>query len=364
MKAREQGAGPREAAFASRDITLDFARMGPWSRQANAIIAFFNANIQAMDKMAREFKANPVKMAGRVTALVTIPSILLTLHNRQDPRWKDIPDWQKNAFWIIPTEKHLYRIPKPFDLGILFGSIPERIVEWIADREPTTGEAIKQALGNLDPDYMPTALNPWVEVYANRSRFTKRPIVPESKKDLPAALQSGKYTSRSMRELGKTLGYSPAKLEHLWRGYTGGLGQYGLDVGDVVLEKMAPENEPVEPAEAWSDKPIGRAFVVREPEASSKRVDDFYKMAEESERLYAARKQLKLGEDKRKIYRAHRIIAIYKRRLSIYRKRAERIEQSKSLIADQKREQLDAIYRQMAEIAGKANEALRSNDAD
>lgn len=360
MKARQKGTGPVEAAYDARDITLDFARMGPWSRQANAIIAFFNANIQGMDKMYREFKARPAKTMGRVAAQITIPSILLALHNRRDPRWKDIRDWEKNVFWIIMTEDHIWRIPKPFDLGVLFGSIPERMVEWIVDNDPSQGEAIMSALGDLTPEYVPTSLNPALEVYANKSRFTGAPIVPESKKKLPAALQSKKHTGRAARELGRVLGYSPAKIEHLVRGYTGGFGQYALDIAGAGFDIAAPEEKPIAPAKTPADLPVVRAFTTRYPTPSGQLVNEFYAMAEESERLYRARKELDLGDDRTKIMRAHRVITIYKSRLAAQRKRAERVEKSSRYSAEQKRERLDKIYKKMADLAGKALETLRS----
>lgn len=367
MRARRKGAGPREAAFESRDL-IDFARMGPWFRQANSIIAFFNPHMQGVNRVYRAFKENPARTTMRVTAQITIPSILLSMHNRKnDPDWKARPDWQKNIFWMVPLGRNKKGdvryafLPKPFELGVLFGSVPERMVEWIADNDETEGASIMQALGAMTPDVVPTALNPAIEVFANRSRFRDAPIVPRAKEGFPAELQTTRSSGRTVRELGKKLGYSPAKLEHLVRGYTGGLGRIGLDVSDAIFNRLSPEDQDIaRPTKTAADIPVLRAFTPRFPSPSSQNINDFYEMIEEDERLFRARKELDLGEDKRKIFKVHAIARVYKKRLGVWRDRALRIEASKRLTGDQKREQLDDIYRKMDEIAREALAKLRS----
>jgi hypothetical protein len=61
-RSRAKGATIPEAGFASREVTLDFNRAGIKGQAANRIIAFFNAQLQGADKMAREFKKNPTRM--------------------------------------------------------------------------------------------------------------------------------------------------------------------------------------------------------------------------------------------------------------------------------------------------------------
>ena len=51
------GKGIRQAALSSRDVTLDFARWGNVGKIPNRVIAFFNANVQGMDKMVRGIQA-------------------------------------------------------------------------------------------------------------------------------------------------------------------------------------------------------------------------------------------------------------------------------------------------------------------
>jgi hypothetical protein len=119
----------QEGGMASREVTVDFARMGAKTRAMSLISAFFNAAVQGEERVIRAFAENPVGTTTRMMAAITLPSILLYLSNRDDPRWQEIPRWQKDLFWIVFTDDHIYRIPKPHSAGIMFGSLPERMLE-------------------------------------------------------------------------------------------------------------------------------------------------------------------------------------------------------------------------------------------
>lgn len=117
-----------EAGIESRDITLDFGRHGKHTQSLNQTVAFFNAAIQGTDKMVREFKAHPGQMTMKTFMGITVPSLVLWYLNKDDPRYQELPQWQKDIFWVIPGKDTLYKIPKPFELGILFGTVPERMM--------------------------------------------------------------------------------------------------------------------------------------------------------------------------------------------------------------------------------------------
>ena len=34
--------------------------------------------------------------------------------NKDDERYQELPQWEKDTFWIIPGKENVYRIPKPF----------------------------------------------------------------------------------------------------------------------------------------------------------------------------------------------------------------------------------------------------------
>ena len=105
-----------EAGIEARDVTLDFGRHGKSTQSLNQTIAFFNAAIQGTDKMVREFKEHPGQMLTKTFIGITLPSLVLWYLNKDDPRYQELPQWQKDIFWVIPGNDTLYKIPKPFEL--------------------------------------------------------------------------------------------------------------------------------------------------------------------------------------------------------------------------------------------------------
>ena len=223
------GKGIRKAALSARDVALDYTRWGYVGKVPNRVIAFFNANVQGMDKMARSFKNNPGRTILRSLLYITLPSIILYLLNRDDERYQELPQWEKDLFWIILTPKHVFRIPKPFELGVIFGTLAERVLDYIYTEDPA---AFKGYLNTVKesglPDILPTAFTGWIEAfYANKSFFTGRPIVPVGEERLPAEHQYGNYTSETAKLIGRLLKISPRKADHIAYSYGGGLARYG-----------------------------------------------------------------------------------------------------------------------------------------
>jgi hypothetical protein len=282
-RALEHGASPTEAAFASREVTLDFARVGTKTKAVNALIAFWNANVQGSDKMVRAFKERPFQSLVKVGVGITLPSVLLYMANRNDPRWKEIPGWQKDLFWIVFTKDHIWRIPKPFEVGIIFGSVPERIMEYMDNKNPDVFNQLEADIANgATPGFIPTTLLPVIENISNYSFFRDRPIVSDSKQGLPPEAQTNSYTSEVAKIIGKALNYSPAKVDNLIQGYTGGLGGYATSIIDHILIGTGAAKVTPKPATGIEDTPIIKAFSVRPPTGSqSESVNKLYSLYDE-----------------------------------------------------------------------------------
>lgn len=378
VKAIQAGATPLRAGVSARNVTLDFGQMGTTARTINSLIAFFNANVRGWTKMGAAFKENPVRTSAKVFMGITLPSILLYLANRNDPRWKEIPQWQKDLFWIVMTEDNIYRIPKPFELGIIFGSIPERFLEYIDNQDPEMlTEAIENAIAAGSPGFMPTALLPIVENLSNYSFFLDRPIVSAGKEGKPPALQYTGVTSEVSKKLGEMVNYSPAKIDNLINGYTGGLGKYAMNILDAILEGTGMTSDIPEPAPELADTPVLKAFVVRDPYGSSSAsIDKFYekfKKYEEGEQYL--KEMLTLGEEgKFNNYMAthpeilpqyswqtgdlYSISARYLRRVSrqiaeLRSKQAD-IYNDPDMSPDEKREKITGINKLMTDFASQA----------
>src|SRR5207247_7729006 len=171
-------------------------------------------------------------------------------------------------------------------LGVLFGTGPERIAEWLDRHRPQALTHFLQALAQAYvPPVVPTAVTPLIENYANRSFYRNRPIVPRGKEDLPAAEQSTPFTSETARLLGRALGYSPAKIDNLVRGYTGGLGRYATGAVDQILRRVTGEAAPEEPApkDKLAHLPLIRAFVRQIASGEAESVEELYQNYTEAE---------------------------------------------------------------------------------
>src|SRR5207253_2735319 len=100
---------------------------------------------------------------GRAAVGITLPSVLLHFANRDEEGYAEIPQWQRDLFWLVKMGDHWIRIPKPFELGMVFGSIPERLLEFADTHDPKgVTESLKVIAGDIGQMVtpIPTAVMP------------------------------------------------------------------------------------------------------------------------------------------------------------------------------------------------------------
>lgn len=275
-KGLKKGATPREAAFASRDL-IDFNRAGNLGRQYNQVTAFFNAAVQSMDKLARTFKEDGKGATIRALTGITLPSIVAYMYNHDKDWYREIPQRERDLYWHFEIDDQIYKLPKPFEAGVMFGTVAERIAEALKTQDPEAFEGLGETIrATFTPPWLPTAVTPWIEAYANRSTYFDSPIVPRREQDLLPEDQYGPYQSELFKAFGALTKTSPRKAEHIFKGYTGGLGKYAL-MGTDAVSKVAGKERPELPDRGMADMPIINRFVVKNLEGSNQSVDDFYK---------------------------------------------------------------------------------------
>lgn len=341
-----------EAGIEARDVTLDFGRHGKSTQSLNQTIAFFNAAIQGTDKMIREFKEHPAQMTVKTFMGITLPSVLLWYLNKDDPRYQELPQWQKDIFWVIPGKDTLYKIPKPFELGILFGTVPERVMQYMYDKEKGRNGPGFKGLGgsiidNLLPSAIPTGMLPALEWISNYSFFMGRNIVPLSKSKLPDRQQYTPYTSYLARKVGNAFNLSPMKIDNTIQDVGGNLAA----LGNSIIDQAAGLDE-TRPAKRWSEAPGVRGFTAT-PYASSDSVQCLRDDYSQQEKLY---NEFKMTKQKPEGYDAAKYMK-YKAAVDAMNNtyRAERkIMDSKQLDSRQKRERIDRIKMQQTNIARRA----------
>jgi len=377
-------------AYISREATVDFSRRGsdPFLKNWSYASAFMNPGLQGIDRMFRAFKDYPVETSAKAFAYITIPSILLWYANHDDDwvdpetglhvnRWDQIPDWQKDLFWVVMTDDHVYLWPKPFELGVVFGSLPERLLEKFFKDNPDQLEKFSRSfIQAFIPNLLPTVVSPIIEQQAEYSYFLDRPLVPYSLQHLLPAYQYTDYTSEATKALGRIIGdlpgarfasiSSPIIIDNYIRQWSGGLGNYAVRIADAALRKTGVLPDPVKPAGTLSDIPFVRAFVLRFPSASAQSIQDFYDNYNKSQKVIetvkvmAARGDIVSVEKEMNIDQSllFRLDGIAKG-LSNAHKVVILISQNPDFSADEKRQLIDATYFQMIEMATAGNTAMK-----
>lgn len=273
-----------EALLASKEATVNFTRAGVIGQALNQLIPFFNAKIQGASKFYRTFggsegKAAALKATAQAVSWITVPTALLWYANKDEEWYKELKSWEKGAFWVWSTDhgKTKYRIPKPQELGYIFGSVPEAFLDYAYRKN---GRGVSDAMwGTLDSlmpfglsqgaagvaDVLPAAIKPMIEAGLNYDTFKNRPIVDPfmERRKLPRD-QYQRYTTEIAKQLGAWLNISPSKIDHTVSGYTGGL---GLDLARGV--ELATGMRKMKDIEGLEDVPVlGRLGVRATPGVS------------------------------------------------------------------------------------------------
>lgn len=327
------------AALESRD-TADFARGGRGSRYLNNVVIFANASIQGFDKFFRTFdfrkpyRKESMKALARLFLCGMLPALLLAGIHSGDDWWEELPDWQKETNWILgKVGNTIIRIPKGQDIGLRFFS---NLIEKAMDRSKhKAGDYFKPVWDSL-PDMIPTALLPIIEATANHSYFTGAPVVPKYQEKLPAYLQFGNETSSFAKFVGKVIGVSPRKVEHVLFGYTGNMGKGLLGVYDTIVGNQSLNTN-------LNEAPVISGFTAI-PYKQSKTVNDFYDKFDEQQRL---NEEFKLTKKKPDGYDP----ALYKRMTKAQQELSKINKQERAAIDDPKmdsgiREQKQLGYQQ------------------
>lgn len=413
FKKVSKGASGGEAVFrggfASREVTLDFQRIGARMSAFNAITAFTNATIQGADKTARAIRDNPTGTMMKAAAYITTPSLLLWWANKDDERYKSLPRWEKDLYWHIITDdwqpateddhadlmpEHLkmvgdgkllinkgivFRIPKPHEIGVLFGSLPERLAEKFLNGNPRAMKDFDETVVSiLTPGIIPDAAAPALEQWANKSIFTGRDLIPFSLEKVAPEYRYTDYTSDTAKQLSKMTSYlagperaaSPIVIDNYVRQWSGTIGQYAVQIADKGLREagVVPDGK----AEmALSDIPTIKAFVSRYPGSGAQQITDFYDRKKKVDQKLATIKLLskKQGMEEeldRYVESANEefmgTMSGTEKALSNSRKIIHSINDNPDIPPREKRQLIDAQYYHMIEAAKAAIEIADEMD--
>ena len=309
---REKGGSVAEGAYQARDV-LNFTMSGDYAamRAIVQMVPFLNARVQGLYRLHRGAVENPIGFAMKGMAL-TAATLALMLKNQDDDDYNALEDWDKDTYWHFfvgeGEEKEHFRLPKPFEVGAMFATIPERI--W----RKSTGQddwnllkerGLQMVFETLAFNPVPQLVKPVAEQWANRNMFTGGPIVGQNLQYLEPEMQYTPWTSDTMRALAQAMPdsapewlRSPRRLEAALRGYTSTTGMYALAAADAITRRAI--GAPDRPTQAVQDYPVLRRFWRNPNPRNTKYVSDMYEMLEEANGLHrtlnAYRQQRRLDE--------------------------------------------------------------------
>jgi hypothetical protein len=255
----EQGLSEMEATLLSLE-SMNFNKRGasPSVHVANALIPFFNAQIQGLNVM---YKAMSGKMPfndqlrirekmltrGGMMAAATFAYAAMM---EDDEAYKNATPDQKYGSWFIrvPGVDEPVKVPLPFEIGYIFKAIPEALYNTMTTEHggEEAVKAFKQILLQTIPGgssyFIPQAAKPLIEVGLGKSFYTGRDILSAREKQLLPEEQYRVNTSDAAKLVGSTLGVSPINIEALVSGYTGTMGLAFLQAISLgVPSKETPE---------------------------------------------------------------------------------------------------------------------------
>lgn len=242
-----------DLTLAGKKVTTDFSAAGDVARVANQLVPFFNSQIQGPRAMIQAAKEHPGRFMFRGLQIAAATLGLWWL-NKDEDWYEEIPDEEKFAYWHfelpVGDKTEIVRVPRAYEGGALFASLPELFADAWYREDPETATAwFQQFFNTITPDITPQAAKPSIEWLANWDMFRKRPIVPRGQLDAPPEEQIGPYTSELAKWAGGALGLSPRKIDQ-WVAST--FGPVAMD----VIQATGLGSEKASAKEGLADAPV------------------------------------------------------------------------------------------------------------
>jgi len=366
----KQGMSEMEATLATLE-SMNFNRRGlsPSVMMLSMMVPFLNAQIQGLDVLYRSGFAGKMPFDQQLKVrkkfwtrgmMLAGMTVLYAAMMQDDEAYKNAnPDEKYNNFFVyIPGFSEPFRIPIPFEVGVLFKALPEMIVH-LADGKAEVGQvfpALKSILGNTMPGLIPQAIKPALEVATNYSFFSGRGIESEREEALIPSQRMRSNTSEVAKMLssltsftvgGKEYGLSPIQLDYLVRGYFGPLGLAISSMGNTVLEKPGK----ADPEMRASDMPIvGGLFQPRDAQGLINYAYQVVSNIEQRQRTYKELTRRGDASDVQEFVKENRQIlglassaGSFRQQMGEYAQMERDVRERKDMSPQQKRETLDRI---------------------
>ncbi|WP_424408514.1 LPD38 domain-containing protein [Pasteurella sp. PK-2025] len=378
-RAIASGKSKAQAALESKDL-MDFSMHGSATalRILGDVLPFFNARLQGMSQLGRAFKTNPRELAKR-GAIIALASVALAAMNQGEEWYEEQGDDIKDNFWLANLGGQIIKIPKPFELGVVFGTIPERLYRTMSGADSTgrfKDRLLSAVTNTLALNPIPQAVKPIFEVYNNYDSFRGREIETLSDRRLMKEARYDERTSlvsRGMAGLTSTIGLSPKQTDHLIHGYFGTLGMYVLGMSDLAIRKADGYGEL--PAKNWQEYPVLDAVFggdVAVPRKYTRYMNDYYNFLNQVSEISATVKSYKddgrasdaklLMEENKRLLAYKPALSQTQKQLKVVKAQMDMIQNNPNLTAEQKRQRLDRLRENKNNIVRMVVERMEKED--
>ena len=283
------------AADQARWNSTNFLRSGTYGKAINAIVPYSNANIQGQRITLRRMKENPARYTGKIALGIVAPTVAamaLSYSNDENKKiMENLPDYVKenNVVVIGPGAKYnkeqnkwegVYLIPVPPQFSPLHRQLHNMVKSAMTgqqfDTSKAVGDAVEQVttvnpmeIRRTGAQYVPQAVKPFVETWANKNLYTGQEVVPEGMKNLDGKDQWDNSTSLTARKVGELTGLSPKQIDNAFRTSTAGGGQNLLHGMDFAIAKATGASDDEIKGRSMLDSVVGRFYAPKGTSQSS-----------------------------------------------------------------------------------------------
>ena len=320
--------GSETAALLQAREMQNFSRRGgaAWVQFFNHSIPFFNSSIQSMDTMLRaargkmpneELLKTKQTFALRAAGMMAAAAVYYAAME-DDEKWRKMSLRDKISYIHLPDvfDTEPMRLPAPFEVGMLFYSLPIALLENAKSELSTKDwETVRSILWNQLPgggSLVPQVGKIPLDLTRNYNSFTEKPIVPANQQGLAPEQQYGPQTSEFARRAGETTGTASYKWDYAVQALVGQWAKIAGSATEMLFQK-ASEDHGEKPEGHASDNPVyGSLFQSARSNEDVEHVFEQYAKAKEAKATYDDMVKRGLKDEAREWGNAHKEdIALY-----------------------------------------------------
>lgn len=296
--AMDQGLSRAEAMEKAFQI-INFRNRGTSKGLAMAarVVPFLNAYVAAQHVAYKTITGSGTSPTDRAAALQTLAAttagmlVLSTLYAMAlggDEGYEKRPLYVRDRVLVIPGTGGL-SIPMRSDIFAFPKVLAEHMWHHITEDGTLDGANTRRSMTDLLANsvvgpYAPQAIKPAVEVAINYDFFRQRPIVGTSLSGAAGEHQFTDSTSELSKAIGAGTGLSPAKLDHLIRGYLGSLGGLIMFMSNDAIALAMENPRPEMPLwDAIASFPGASTLLPKQNDSAARQ--DFYELKEAVDRV-------------------------------------------------------------------------------